>query len=387
MNSLLNGPDDPSRAATHARVDEFLAMLAHELRNPLNAIAAAVGVQGQLASDDPRQPTVRATIARQVRHLARIVDDLLEVSRLTRGQLQLHPNAIDLRSVVEQAAQVSARLADAPEGRIRLVMPGEPLLVHADAVRLEQALVNVLDNAAKYSAPDSRIEVLVERASPTTVTVRIVDYGIGIAPDQLDAIFDLFVQLDRSLARSQGGLGIGLSIARSVIELHGGTISAESAGTGLGTRILIMLPLSIDAVTPADRPGSDQPAPAAVHLNVLIVEDNPDAAELLRTLLESWGHSVRVAHDGIAGVRAASLDAPQVAIVDIGLPGLNGYEVAQHLRATPDTRETYLVAITGYGRPEDRARAREAGFDDFIVKPLDFEALEGAICAASSRTG
>jgi CheY-like chemotaxis protein len=385
MSSILNLPDDPSGSVTHHRVDEFLAMLAHELRNPLNAIAAAVGVQSQLAPDDPQQPRVRATIARQVRHLARIVDDLLEVSRLTRGQLQLQRNVIDLRSVLEHAAQVSARSADSSGERIRITMPAEPLPIEADSVRLEQAFANVLDNAVKYSDEDSLIEVSVERASNGSAVVQVVDHGIGIEPDQLDEIFDLFVQLDRSLARSLGGLGIGLTIARSLIELHGGSILAESAGQGRGTRIVMTLPLARNAEAPADAPDIGVPTASNGHLDVLIVEDNPDAAELLRALLESWGHCVRVARDGLAGVDSASADVPQVGIVDIGLPLLDGYQVAERLRANPDTRSIYLVAITGYGRPEDRARASDAGFDDFIVKPLNFEALEHAISAAASR--
>jgi CheY-like chemotaxis protein/two-component sensor histidine kinase len=385
MSSVLDLPDDPSRAINHSRVDEFLAMLAHELRNPLNAIAAAVGVQGQLPPDDPKQPKVRATIARQVRHLARIVDDLLEVSRLTRGQLHLQPGAVDLRSVVEQATQVSAQLADSHSSRFRLSMPDEPLLLEADAVRLEQAFVNVLDNAAKYSDADASIDVSVARRDGLA-EVRIVDHGIGVAPEQLDAIFDLFVQLDRSLERSLGGLGIGLTISRSLVELHGGTICAESGGPGRGTGVVITLPLSPHAVALEDS-GADSPrASATEQLDVLVVEDNADAAELLRALLESWGHRVRVAHDGVAGVSVASADAPQVGIIDIGLPGLNGYEVAERLRANASTRSMYLVAITGYGRPEDRARAHAAGFDEFIVKPLDFETLEVAISSASTRT-
>ena len=384
MSSVLDLPDDPSRAVNHSRVDEFLAMLAHELRNPLNAIAAAVGVQAQLPPDDPKQPKVRATIGRQVRHLARIVDDLLDVSRLTRGQLHLQPGAVDLRSVVEQATQVSAQLADSQSSRFRLSMPEEPLLLEADAVRLEQAFVNVLDNAAKYSEAGDAIEISVARCDGLA-EVRVVDHGIGIAPEQLDEIFELFVQLDRSLERSLGGLGIGLTISRSLVELHGGTISAESGGAGRGTGIVITLPLSPHAVAPEVDRVHPAPAPSTEQLDVLVVEDNADAAELLRALLESWGHRVRVARDGLAGVRAASADTPQVGIVDIGLPGLNGYQVAERLREDASTRSMYLVAITGYGRPEDRARAHAAGFDAFIVKPLDFETLELAISTASTR--
>ena len=218
-----------------------------------------------------------------------------------------------------------------------------------------------------------------------TAEVRIVNHGIGIAPDQIDEIFDIFVQLDRSLARSLGGLGIGLTISRSLIELHGGTIAAESPGPGLGTGVVITLPLSSEARAPEDPHEHRQPASPAEHLDVLVVEDNPDAAELLRALLDSWGHRVRVARDGLAGVSVASSQVPQVGIVDIGLPGLNGYQVAERLRADDRTRSMYLVAITGYGRPEDRARAHAAGFDDFIVKPLDFETLEEAIAVAAAR--
>ena len=385
MSSVLDLPDEPSGPVTHARVDEFLAMLAHELRNPLNAIAAAVGVQAQLAPDDPQQARVRATIARQVRHLARIVDDLLEVSRLTRGRLNLQPDAIDLRSVIEQATQVAAQLTDSRDGRFRVTLPEEPLLLEADTVRLEQAFVNVLDNAAKYSDPDAAIEISAAREDGCA-EVRIVDHGIGIAPEQLDAVFDIFVQLDQSLARTFGGLGIGLTISRSLIELHGGTIRAESAGPGRGTRVVVTLPISATEPSAARAPGAAPHALSTEHLDVLVVEDNPDAAELLRALLDSWGHRVRVARDGLSGVSAASAEAPQVGIVDIGLPGLNGYQVAERLRANDKTRSMYLVAITGYGRPEDRARAVAAGFDEFIVKPVDFDTLEGAIAAAARKS-
>jgi CheY-like chemotaxis protein len=262
-------------------------------------------------------------------------------------------------------------------------MPDEPVLLEADAVRLEQAFVNVLDNATKYSDADAAIDISVVRRDGSA-EVRIVDHGIGIAPEQLDAIFELFVQLDRSLERSLGGLGIGLAISRSLVELHGGTISAESGGPGSGTGIVITLPLSPHAVAPEEGAASPHPA-STEQLDVLVVEDNEDAAELLRALLESWGHRVRVAHDGCAAVDTASADAPEVGIVDIGLPGLNGYEVAERLRQDENTRSMYLVAISGYGRPEDRARAHAAGFDEFIVKPLDFETLEVAMSTAAVR--
>jgi CheY-like chemotaxis protein len=237
----------------------------------------------------------------------------------------------------------------------------------------------------KYSDEGSLIEVSLDRSPNGSALVQVIDHGIGIEPDQLDEIFDIFVQLDRSLARSLGGLGIGLTIARSLIELHGGSIMAESAGPGLGTRIVITIPLSAAAAVPADAPEVPRHGSSSEHLDVLIVEDNADAAELLRALLESWGHCVRVARDGLAGVNSASNEVPHVGIVDIGLPGLNGYQVAEQLRANPETKSIYLVAITGYGRPEDRARATDAGFDDFIVKPLDFDALEHAITQAASR--
>jgi signal transduction histidine kinase len=371
------------------RMDQFLAMLAHELRNPLNAIATANTVQSQLRPDDPQQARLRATIARQTRHLARMVDDLLEVSRLTRGRIQLHTSDIDLRSVVEQAAMVSRPLIDSRSQRLELRITDDALPLHADPLRLEQAVVNVLNNAAKYSEPNTTIEVIVQRVShsPDAAVVRVIDHGIGVAPEQLKKIFNLFMQVDASLARSLGGLGIGLTISRSLVEMHGGTIEAVSAGLGKGTEVTITLPLALGERRPAD----DEPRlsfePSERQLDVLVIEDNADAAELLKTLLDTWGHSVRIEQNGISGMKAAMARVPQVAVIDIGLPGIDGYQVAENLRAGAATRDIYLVAITGYGRPEDRARALEVGFDDFIVKPLNFDALERAMIAAAERAG
>ena len=362
----------------NTRKDQFLAMLAHELRNPLNAIATANALSQRLGATDARHQRIRDTIARQTSHLSRLVDDLLEVSRLTRGQLQLQLRDVDLVQTLRHALEASRVLVDARRHRLTATLPEGPVMLRADPLRLEQVFVNVLNNAAKYSEPGSEIVLTCECPSEGEVIVRVRDHGIGIPREHLESVFDLFVQVDASLARTLGGIGIGLTLARGLVEQHGGRIRADSGGPGQGTEVVITLPVT-RAVAPA---AADGPGPDAAHvghaqaLTVLIVDDNEDAVEMLQTLLESHGHSVHVAYDGISGLSAALSLCPDVALVDIGLPGMDGYEVAAGIRASGSARDTCLVAVTGYGRPEDGARAIEAGFDYHLVKPVDMGDLE-----------
>jgi len=363
------------------RKDEFLAMLAHELRNPLNAIATATALQERTEVTGEEAVHVRATVSRQVRQLSRLVDDLLDVSRLTRGRVQLQTEAIDLRSVLHEVKQMARPYLEARRQLLLLDLPDEPVMVDGDGLRLGQALANLVSNASKFSDAERRILLRCEidrgdAAHPVTI-VRVVDEGMGIEPSRLDSIFEPFVQGQTTLARSEGGLGIGLTIARRMIELHGGELTAHSAGLGTGTEFRVTLPLADARRTAELRPTAldgylrDFKPPAL--LDVLIVEDDEDAAELMRALFSAVGHRTRVARDGVTGLAEVLSRPPDVAFIDIGLPRMDGYEVARTIRRSDRGASVYLVALTGYGRPEDRARALAAGFDVHLVKPLEID--------------
>jgi PAS domain S-box-containing protein len=359
------------------RKDEFLGMLAHELRNPLNAIAAANSLMDRVGAQDARNQRIRNTIRRQTRHLARQVDDLLEVSRVTRGKMRLQAQPNDLVAVLRAAVDNSRPTIEARNQHLELMLPSEPLPMNADALRLEQVFVNLLQNASKYSEPGSSITVLCKRAvddGPPRACVQVSDEGVGIPADKLESVFDLFFQVDQSLARSLGGLGLGLTIARRLVDLHGGTIRVASDGPGRGSTFTVELPLAIDAVlSPPQSSDGDADLTTAMPLTVLLIEDNRDARETLRAWLEEVGHRVFASDNGIEGLELARSIHPDVALIDIGLPGIDGYQVARTLH--DESRTTLLVAITGYGRPEDSARALEAGFDVHLVKPIQLERL------------
>lgn len=362
------------------RKDEFLGMLAHELRNPLNAIAAATSLMDRVGAQDPRNVRLRSTVRRQTGHLARLVDDLLEVSRVTRGKMRLHKEPADLLVILRSAIENTRPVLDARSQHLDVVLPDGRLCMTADALRLEQVFVNLLQNASKYSEPGSVVRVECrseERPGRPRAVVRVRDAGVGIPSEKLTAIFDPFVQVDQSLARSLGGIGLGLTIARSLVELHDGTIVAFSEGPGRGSEFCVELPIEEVAALAAPHPHADghRRASRGRSLVVLVVEDNPDAREMLHAWLEELGHRVYTARDGIEGLDLARTLRPDVALVDIGLPGLDGYQLAENLRASSEGRDTMLVAITGYGRPEDSARAREAGFDAHLVKPVQPEQL------------
>jgi PAS domain S-box-containing protein len=356
-------------ADLHRRKDEFLAMLSHELRNPLAPIANAVYLLRAEGDGTRLQQQARSVIERQVGQLTRLVNDLLEVSRITTGQVRLEQERLDMRQVVERAVGTVQPLIDRRKHDLTVSLPAEPVWLHADPSRLEQVVVNLLNNAAKYTEDGGRIAVAVGQEGDEMV-LRVRDTGVGIAPELLPRIFDLFTQADRSLDRSQGGLGIGLSLVRGLVEMHRGTVEVTSDGLGRGSEFVVRLPVLLSPAPPATPP--EEPAERPAHARrVLVVDDNVDTAESLAELLKLSGHDVRLAHTGPDAVDAAMAFAPEVVLLDIGLPGLNGYEVARRLRANPALTGLRLVAVTGYGRDTDLQLAKEAGFDQHMVKPVD----------------
>jgi len=362
-------------AEADRRKDEFLAMLAHELRNPLSAIGAALAVQEALARGDETSLRIQETLTRQTRHLARLVDDLLDVSRITHGKIELRRGVVDLVELTRRALAAAEPLLESRGTRLEVTLPSAPLPVDADVLRIEQVIVNLLGNAAKFSPPGAAVEVtLASEDLPPTAVWRVRDHGIGIAPAMLESIFDMFVQVDQSAARSRGGLGIGLTMVKKLVELHGGTVAAHSEGEGRGATFTIRLPLA--AAASAGETAVVPPPAASRPRRVLLIEDNVDITDFIRIQLEIWGHEVSVAHDGPSGLEAALLLRPDLALVDVGLPGMDGYELARRIRVEPAGTEIRLVAMTGYGRPEDRTRALAAGFDAHLVKPVDPRQLQ-----------
>ena len=362
-------------AEADRRKDEFLAMLAHELRNPLSAIGAALAVQEALARGDETSLRIQETLTRQTRHLARLVDDLLDVSRITHGKIELRRGVVDLVELTRRALAAAEPLLESRGTRLEVTLPSAPLPVDADVLRIEQVIVNLLGNAAKFSPPGAAVEVtLASEDLPPTAVWRVRDHGIGIAPAMLESIFDMFVQVDQSAARSRGGLGIGLTMVKKLVELHGGTVAAHSEGEGRGATFTIRLPLA--AAASAGETAVVPPPAASRPRRVLLIEDNVDITDFIRIQLEIWGHEVSVAHDGPSGLEAALLLRPDLALVDVGLPGMDGYELAQRIRVEPAGTGIRLVAMTGYGRPEDRTRALAAGFDAHLVKPVDPRQLQ-----------
>jgi PAS domain S-box-containing protein len=364
------------------RKDEFLAVLAHELRNPLAPIRNVLQILRLRAPEDPELLWARDVIGRQVDQLTRLVDDLLDVSRISRGKIKLQIAPVDLGTVLAGAVETSRPLIDARLHRLALQLPERPVWVQGDLVRLTQVVANLLNNAAKYQEVGGYVEATLVREGGEAV-IRVKDQGIGIDPDLLPAVFDMFAQVERPTGAAQDGLGIGLSLARSLVEMHGGTIHAVS-GAG-GSEFVVRIPC-MPAEPPLKRPAPD-PAPSepTPRFQVLVVDDNADAAESLATLLRHAGHEVSVAHDGPTALSIASRDRPRVVLLDIGLPGMDGYEVCRELRRTGH-ENALIVALTGYGQEEDRQRSRRAGFDGHLVKPGDPGELIKMVSAAPRFT-
>ena len=362
--------------------DLFLAMLGHELRNPLAAIALANG--SLRASHDEHARRCDEIIGRQVHHLSRLVDDLLDVARVTSGKIVLREVYVDLGALAEACIEALRPTFEERKLELRLSKPDASFGVLGDPVRLEQVLVNLLLNAAKYTPPGGTVELALDR-SDGSVHVSVRDTGIGIDRDMLAHVFDLFAQVEGSLDRAQGGLGIGLTLVRSVIELHGGSVHAASDGLGHGSTFTLRLPATTRPK--AGEPTELTPTPPAATagpFEILVVEDNADSRELLVMLLERFGHVAYAAEDGPSGVDQALQHLPDVVLVDIGLPGLDGYGVAKQLRSKLD-RSVYLIALTGYGQPADRDRALAAGFDAHFTKPLDLGAFSKLLATLRPR--
>ncbi len=359
-------------------VNDFLAMLAHELRNPLAPIVNALYIIRQRVRDDPLVTQALQVADRQVRHQARLLDDLLDTSRVLLGKISLHRVPIDLRDVLHQALDASRVLFQSRAQRVAVHLPDAPLPVAADSDRLEQVVRNLLSNAAKYTGPGGDVSVAAEREA-TVAVVRVRDTGIGITPDVLPRIFDLFFQGDSSLARPEGGLGVGLTLARHIVDMHDGTLEVRSEGRGRGSEFEMRLPLS--GAVAASRAGTASGQTSPRTRRVLLIEDNRDARTMLRLQLELSGHQVEEARDGRTGITMASASAPDVVLIDVGLPDIDGYQVARTIRKRLGGH-VRLIALTGYGDASARQRSSEAGFDRHLTKPVTPEHLAQAIDSA-----
>jgi signal transduction histidine kinase/CheY-like chemotaxis protein len=357
------------------RKDEFLATLSHELRNPLAPLLTALHLLKAAGGDKPAIARTSIVMERQINHLARLVNDLLEVSRITRGLIQVEREPVDLAYVIHSAVDTSRPLIDAAGHTLHVDVPADPVTVHGDAIRLTQVVANLLTNAAKYTNAGGQIWVRVRRESKTAI-VSVRDNGIGIAPDQLASVFEMFTQVDRSSRLAQGGLGIGLTLVRSLVQLHGGQVRAHSRGAGTGSEFIVELPC---VAAPAPTAGHAEDLKAFPSRRILVVDDNRDSADSLGALLGRLGANVSVVYTGRAALEALDTFDPDVAILDIGMPEMDGYDVARRIRSRADRARVLLIALTGWGQEHDKQRARMAGFDHHVVKPPDIDALRGLV--------
>jgi signal transduction histidine kinase/ActR/RegA family two-component response regulator len=355
--------------------DRFLAVLGHELRNPLGAILLA----SQMADADGRlDPEHARMIERQSRHLTRLVNDLLDLSRVAAGKIVLKKQHVDLRDIARQTMALAQPLADKQHVELRTAFPDHPLIVEADPVRIDQIITNILTNAIKYT-PENGHVLLQLAAEDGEAVIRVTDDGVGIAHDRIGRIFELFAQAENAIGRAQGGMGIGLALVRNLVQLHNGSVCAKSDGVGKGSEFCARLPLAkIDAL-PARTPDVRKDAETPVGLRrIVVVEDNPDVRDLLRLKLKRLGHAVADARDGIEGLDVILREKPDLALVDLGLPGMDGYDVARGIREQLGD-DVVLVAVSGFGQPDDKRRALEAGFDDHITKPADVNDIENVL--------
>jgi signal transduction histidine kinase len=366
--------------AANRRQNEFLAMLAHELRNPLAPISMAAALLERIPAATPQLLNLTQVIGRQVDHMAHLLDDLLDAARISSGKITLSVQPLSLADVLAQAVEtVEPRIAERHQS-LTVELPDPGIVIDGDHVRLIQAFSNLLGNASKYTGDKGQVSMTATRADGAVV-IRVQDTGTGIAPDVIPHIFDLFTQGPRSLARSEGGLGVGLNVVRNLITMHGGSVVARSDGIGKGSEFVVTLPLSAQrllAETPAEPDGC-----VTGYCSVLLVEDNVDACTTLSSFLESEGHTVSAAHDGLAGLEAARSGSFDVLVCDIGLPGMDGFALITELRGATQAKQPYAIALSGYGQEEDRARAIAAGFDAYLVKPVSLAALLAAISASA----
>ncbi len=375
FNALLAETGRRAEALREAdrRKDEFLATLAHELRNPLAPLRNALEILRMAEPDPVMTKKAQDMMQRQLNQMVRLVDDLLDVSRITTGKLAIRKGAIDLQAVVHDAVETVRPFIESRGHKFEVNVPSDPVVVEGDRTRLAQVIGNLLNNAAKYTDHGGHISLTLEREAEAAV-IRVRDSGIGLEPKSLSSIFDMFVQVDRSLERTQAGLGVGLTLAKRLVFLHGGTLTAHSEGKGSGSEFVVRLPVA-GALLPEDpaRATSSSETPSR---RILLADDNVDFASSLAALLTARGHEVRIAHDGAEALATAQHFNPDFAFLDLGMPKVHGYEVARRLRESPDTSDCVLVAVTGWGQEDDRQRAREAGFDRHLVKPIDASDIE-----------
>jgi len=363
------------------RKDEFLAMLGHELRNPLSAVRNAVATA---SLDESRRTRALEIARRQADQLGRLIDDLLDVARITQGQITLRKQRVNIGQIIDRAVESMRPLMTSRRLHVMVSAGSGPLGVDVDPARVEQVLVNLLSNATKFTDPGGRIDVEVQRVGQEAV-IRVRDTGAGIAPEMLPRVWDLFSQAERNLDRAQGGLGIGLTVARHITELHGGSIEAHSEGLGRGAEFVLRLPVATHRVDDSGGASSPELSRSAHQARILLVEDNPDVAEGLTMILELLGHHVHIVADGIAALEAAGSKRPEMMLVDIGLPGMDGYEIARRIRQDPALRHVMMVALTGYGSREDKERARVAGFNHHLVKPVNLDLLRELLAQLGTR--
>jgi signal transduction histidine kinase len=364
--------------------DEFLAVLAHELRNPLAPIRTALELVRMAGTEGAKRERACDVMDRQLRQLVRLVDDLLDVSRITRGRIALQKEPLELSIAIQHAIETSRPTIEAAGHEFTVTYPSEAIYVEADSTRLSQVFANLLNNAAKYTPRGGHITLAAERRGSTAV-VSVRDTGVGIPPNMLGQIFDMFTQVDRSLEKTHGGLGIGLTLVKRLVEMHGGAVEARSEGAGTGSEFVVLLPTYRIAARDPLEGEATRPGWTASSRRILVVDDNQDAAECLAELLRIKGHDVRTAHDGLAAVDAAQVFRPAVVLMDLGMPGLNGYDAASRIRESHGG-SVLLIAVTGWGQEDDRRRSREAGFSHHLIKPVDPDALDALLGEVSPHS-
>ncbi len=366
------------------RKNEFLAILAHELRNPLAPIRNSLHILRMSAGNDPTADSVSEIMERQVNHMVRLVDDLLEISRITRGDIELREESVELAAIVRGAVETSRPLIDGAGHRLAITIPPEPLTLDADAVRLTQVIANLLNNAAKYTDAGGQIWLTVRREGES-VTISVRDNGTGIPADMLPYVFDLFTQANRSSDRAQGGLGIGLALVKSLVEMHGGSVQAHSEGPGKGSEFVVRLPLAASPRPSGRAEPEPRPSTVLAARRVLVVDDNRDAAESLAMVLKLLGADVHVVYNGRDALEALTAYRPAVVLLDIGMPNMDGHELARQIRQRPEFQDVTLIALTGWGQEEDRRLSQSAGFNYHLVKPADAGALQTLLMSPQDR--
>jgi two-component system CheB/CheR fusion protein len=356
------------------RKDEFLATLAHELRGPLAPLRSLLEIMKRGNGNGDLLEQIRHTMERQLGQMVRLVNDLLDVSRITTNKLELHKERVELSAAIGHAVEAVRPLIECAEHEIVVNLPSEPIYLHADPIRLAQVFINLLNNACKYTDPKGNIQLTAEREG-TDAIVKVKDSGIGIPPDKLAKVFVMFSQLHTGTDRSRGGLGIGLTVVKRLVEMHGGSVGVISEGPGRGTEFFVRLPIMVDQPQTEEQQQPTEKGRATMARRILVVDDNTDSAASLALLLQMCGHETSTAHDGLAALAAVEGFRPHVLLLDISLPKLDGYAVARRIREQPWGKDLLLVALTGWGQEEDRRRSKEAGFDEHMVKPMDFDAL------------